>query len=339
MKSKYLVLLLFLGCFCSTSSIAVPSSVEMAPDTLLVAQDLDSTRKVIYTVIIDTLAIDTVDIYKNRLPAGYSYTADVLVDYAKQYIGTPYRYSARGPSAFDCSGFTRYIFNKFDYKLENSSRNQYRSSKWSKVERDSLMIGDLVFFGGRSASSSVGHVGIVSSIDDDGDFSFIHASTSLGVCETEFSTSPYYIRRYLGARRILPEYDTMFVEGAEVEQLTVRVERLEHHELAEEQKNILIAASSQTPAQQEALQTMLDAADEETLQATPVVYTEEVPVEDKATRESENEEEEYYSVVRGDSPYGIARKHGISLSRLCELNNISNVNSLKIYPGDRLRVK
>ena len=32
---------------------------------------------------------------------------------AAKYRGTPYRYGATGPSRFDCSGFTRFVFAKF----------------------------------------------------------------------------------------------------------------------------------------------------------------------------------------------------------------------------------
>ncbi len=43
-----------------------------------------------------------------------------------------------------------------------------------------------------------------------------------------------------------------------------------------------------------------------------------------------------YTVQRGDTLYGIARKHGLSVGELTELNGISPNKA--IYPGDRLTV-
>ena len=68
-----------------------------------------------------------------------------------------------------------------------------------------LRKGDLVFFGARGSIRSIGHVGIVVDVDlDHGMFRFIHASTSNGV-EIQRSTSPYFMMRYMGAGRILPD--------------------------------------------------------------------------------------------------------------------------------------
>ena len=65
-----------------------------------------------------------------------------------------------------------------------------------------LQKGDLVFCGGSRSPRSVGHVGIVTDVDADGGrFKFIHASRRGVVIDK--STSPYYQRRYLGARRIV----------------------------------------------------------------------------------------------------------------------------------------
>ena len=65
--------------------------------------------------------------------------------------------------------------------------------------------GDLVFFGARNSIREIGHVGIVVEVDlDRGMFRLIHASTSNGV-EIQRSTSPYFMMRYMGARRILKD--------------------------------------------------------------------------------------------------------------------------------------
>ena len=63
--------------------------------------------------------------------------------------------------------------------------------------------GDLVFFGGRGSTRSVGHVGIVTDVDPSGNnFSFVHAASS-GAVKISDSNEAYYSRRYIGARRIV----------------------------------------------------------------------------------------------------------------------------------------
>lgn len=129
---------------------------------------------------------------------------DSIISYAKRFIGCPYKSGGKGPSKFDCSGFTGFVFNKFGYKLNASSGSQYSQGK--SVKRDNVKKGDLVFFAGRT-SKKVGHVGIVCETDSsDASFSFIHASTHNGIMIDKFTESnKYYYSRYIGARRVLPE--------------------------------------------------------------------------------------------------------------------------------------
>lgn len=122
-----------------------------------------------------------------------------LIDYADNFKGTRYRLGASGPNRFDCSGFTKYVFSKFGFDLEHSSRNQFKEG--DAVKKTALKPGDLVFFSGRRASKNVDHVGIVVSADEDGEFDFIHASNS-GVIVSS-SDEIYYSRRYIGARRVI----------------------------------------------------------------------------------------------------------------------------------------
>jgi cell wall-associated NlpC family hydrolase len=129
---------------------------------------------------------------------------DEILDYAKTFIGVPYLLGASGPERFDCSGFTSYVFREFGYDLPHNSVQQCQGSR--PVESFSeLRKGDLVFFGARGSIRSIGHVGIVVDVDlERGMFHFIHASTSNGV-EIQRSTSPYFMMRYMGAGRVLPE--------------------------------------------------------------------------------------------------------------------------------------
>lgn len=124
-----------------------------------------------------------------------------VVEYSMNYLNKPYRYAGKGPHSFDCSGYTSFVFKKFGYNLNSSSAGQARQSKAINNKKE-LEIGDLVFFEGRRRNGRVGHVGIVSEIDKNGRFKFIHASTSNGVIITS-SEEPYYRSRYLRGGRIL----------------------------------------------------------------------------------------------------------------------------------------
>ena len=89
---------------------------------------------------------------------------DELLDYAKTFIGVPYRLGASGPERFDCSGFTSYVFREFGYNLPHNSVMQFKNC--TPVESFSeLRKGDLVFFGARNNIRNIGHVGIVVDID------------------------------------------------------------------------------------------------------------------------------------------------------------------------------
>ena len=129
---------------------------------------------------------------------------DELLDYAKTFLGVPYRLGAAGPERFDCSGFTSYVFREFGYNLPHNSVMQFKDSVPVESFSD-LRKGDLVFFGARNNIRNIGHVGIVVDVDlERGMFRFIHASTSNGV-EIQRSTQPYFMMRYMGAGRILKE--------------------------------------------------------------------------------------------------------------------------------------
>lgn len=125
---------------------------------------------------------------------------DLLIE-AHKYLGTRYVHGAKGPHAFDCSGYTSYIYKQFGYTISPSSRHQY--TEGTPVSRSELRKGDLVFFTSRSSGKNVGHVGIVVSADNEtGEFKFIHASIK-GVKVSE--CEGYYQKRYVGAKRIILE--------------------------------------------------------------------------------------------------------------------------------------
>ena len=136
-----------------------------------------------------------------------SQVADLIIDEAYKHIGTPYRYGARGPKAFDCSGFTSYVYRQFGIELSRSSRDQARDGKAVEGTYADMQKGDIIIFGARASRRSIGHVGIFIEMMPDGqDFTFVHAATHGGVTVSHIKEE-YYAARFLGARRILPDFD------------------------------------------------------------------------------------------------------------------------------------
>ncbi|MDP4143855.1 MAG: C40 family peptidase [Bacillota bacterium] len=116
-----------------------------------------------------------------------------VISYAYQFMGKPYVWGAAGPSAFDCSGFTAYVFSKFGIQMDHYTGSQFDMG--TAVSKDKLAAGDLVFF---NTYSSVSHVGIYI-----GGGNFIHASSGSHKVTVSNLSESYYSQRYAGARRVL----------------------------------------------------------------------------------------------------------------------------------------
>lgn len=117
-----------------------------------------------------------------------------IVEVAKKQVGDRYSAGSSGPSAFDCSGLTRYVYKVATGKeLPHHSRSQY--AKVKKVSRKNARPGDLVFFFGGGAH----HVGIYI-----GDGKMVDAAGyGKGVRVSPISGS-WWSRTYSGIGRILP---------------------------------------------------------------------------------------------------------------------------------------
>ena len=117
-----------------------------------------------------------------------------VADYGLQFLGTPYVYGGNGPSCFDCSGFTSYVYRHFGYTLNRTASTQL--SNGVSVSKSELQPGDLVFFK-YNTSKAASHVGIYI-----GNGQFVHASTNTYTVKTDTLTSGHYANVYVGARRI-----------------------------------------------------------------------------------------------------------------------------------------
>ncbi|XID90661.1 C40 family peptidase [Paenibacillaceae bacterium WGS1546] len=118
-----------------------------------------------------------------------------LIDYGKEYVGTPYRFGAAAfkTNAFDCSSYVQYIFQQFGVKLPRTASSQ--ASMGEKVDKGYISVGDLVFF--KTGKSGISHVGIYA-----GDGKMLHASSSQGVTLSNMNSN-YWSKAYVTARRVL----------------------------------------------------------------------------------------------------------------------------------------
>jgi cell wall-associated NlpC family hydrolase len=123
-------------------------------------------------------------------------TADKLLNYADNYLGTPYKFGASTSTTkyFDCSSFTKHVFAKFGYNLPRTAREQAKVGKY--VSKSNLKKGDLVFFKVPRRGSGIGHVAIYA-----GNGKMIHTYGAGGV---KFSSihSSYWKQNYVTARRL-----------------------------------------------------------------------------------------------------------------------------------------
>ncbi len=122
--------------------------------------------------------------------------ASDLVLSAMNFLGVPYRRGGQSAeTGFDCSGFTRYVFeNSVGLVLPRRAEEQARAPGMLAISRDELKPGDLVFF--NTLRRTFSHVGIYV-----GDNKFIHSPRAGGEVRIEDMNLSYWTRRYNGARR------------------------------------------------------------------------------------------------------------------------------------------
>ncbi len=122
-------------------------------------------------------------------------TSDLVMS-AMNFLGVPYRRGGNSAEqGFDCSGFTRHVFeNSIGLVLPRRADQQAKDGSLAKVTRDELRPGDLVFF--NTLRHAFSHVGIYI-----GEGRFIHAPRKGGEVRIEDMRAAYWAKRFNGARR------------------------------------------------------------------------------------------------------------------------------------------
>jgi len=119
-----------------------------------------------------------------------------LVMASMNFLGVRYRRGGMSAeTGFDCSGFTRYVFeHSIGLVLPRRADQQAQTAGLQVVRREELRPGDLVFF--NTMRRAFSHVGIYV-----GDGKFIHAPSSGSKVRIEDMGQAYWTQRFNGARR------------------------------------------------------------------------------------------------------------------------------------------
>ncbi|XIF20565.1 MAG: hypothetical protein AJITA_01341 [Acetilactobacillus jinshanensis] len=86
-----------------------------------------------------------------------TFGALMVAKIANTKLGDPYVWGATGANAFDCSGFTQYLYkNGKNVNFPRTAQDQYDYEK--HVSYNNIKPGNLVFFG--NAPTAISHVGM-----------------------------------------------------------------------------------------------------------------------------------------------------------------------------------
>jgi len=116
-----------------------------------------------------------------------------LVLFAQNMLGIPYKFGSNTFMGIDCSAFVQKAFSLVGIPLPRTAREQFDIGE--PVDKGNLSVGDLVFF--KTYASFPSHVGIYL-----GNNLFIHASRMTRKVTIDSLDAPYYLRRFIGAKRI-----------------------------------------------------------------------------------------------------------------------------------------
>lgn len=170
----------------TSTRVAAPNRLKLINKDLLNEQELTDTL----AELTDLESDRPVDLAKS-LEANQAINS--LKKSAYSFLGARYRFGGTSRSALDCSSFTQQVFREQSVKLPRTAREQFYVG--NEVMRGDLKKGDLVFF--QTYARFPSHVGIYL-----GNRKMIHASSREHRVVISSMDTPYYLSRYLGARRM-----------------------------------------------------------------------------------------------------------------------------------------
>ena len=141
-------------------------------------------------------------------------SGELIEQYAREFIGSPYLWGGTSSKGMDCSGFTKtvYLMNGFIIPRDASQQINAGEDVDKDLTFENLKKGDLMFFGTKATTDKkqrVTHVGIWLG-NEKGEF--IHSASQVRLSSID-PNSEYYdeanTNRYLGSRRYLGNPDKL----------------------------------------------------------------------------------------------------------------------------------
>jgi len=171
-----------------------PAAVAPAPATA--GQNATNATDAVSRFLQERGLLSQAQLESNKFLSSVRDTASDLVLSAMNFLGVPYKRGGNSiDSGFDCSGFTRHIFEKsVGLVLPHRADEQARLSSLMPIKQDELKPGDLVFF--NTMRRTFSHVGIYV-----GEGKFIHAPRTGSAVRVEDMREAYWAKRFTGARR------------------------------------------------------------------------------------------------------------------------------------------
>ena len=149
-------------------------------------------------VMIGSLLLSTASIAQiplEKFDDGVFVEDSILNSFILKWLGKPYKLGGKTEKGIDCSQFTKRLYKDvYSLDLQNVAYKQWNQTV--RVKRDSLQVGDLVFFRSRQSPSGW-HCGAYI-----GNTYFVHAANKFEGVKVSSLKEPKYLKSYRGGGRL-----------------------------------------------------------------------------------------------------------------------------------------